>query len=245
MRVENIVLDGQCNVTLTAYIADIERDHNIDRRPAVIVFPGGGYKFCSDQEGEPVALNFCAAGYHAFVLRYSVNDKFTDGKPLADYEKAYEYILSRADDWRIMTDKIAVMGFSAGGHLAACAATMSRYRPAAAILGYAVTLRETVDAHEMGTLEPCAHITPDTCPTFLFATANDVIVPIANTLEYASALNRCGVPFECHIYSQGEHGFSLGTQGLIRYGNKLCERAGNWFADCASWLKETLGGSLN
>ena len=243
MKVENVVLDKKCNVVLTAYILDDEGEHAVYRRPAVIVMPGGGYKFCSDQEGEPVALAFAGAGYHAFVLRYSVGDNFKSGKPIEDYEAAYENILSHAESWHIMPDKIAVAGFSAGGHLAACAATISNHTPQAAILGYAVTLKGDSARVGMGKYVPAEHVSARTCPTFLFATATDAVVPVKNTIEYAGRLSENGVPFECHIYSQGEHGFSLGTQNFVRYGTGLCPRAGNWLSDCISWLNEIFGVS--
>ena len=139
MDVEKIVLNGKRNVTLTAYTQPVEGEFNhISKRPAVLILPGGGYSMCSDREADPVAFPYLEAGYQAFILRYSVGEDSVWPNPLDDYEQAMALIEERADEWKVLTDKIVVIGFSAGGHLAASAATMSQHRPYAAILGYPV-----------------------------------------------------------------------------------------------------------
>ena len=153
MHQEIITLSEERNVTLTAMIQDVGGEfRGITARPAVLVIPGGGYLFCSDREADPVALAYMKAGYHAFILRYSVGEYSEWPQPLEDYEQAMECILKNADKWHVIKDKIAAIGFSAGGHLAGAAATMSRHRPAAAILGYPVLREET--ALELGTTMP-------------------------------------------------------------------------------------------
>ena len=135
MDVEKIVLNGERNVTLTAYTQPVEGEFNhISKRPAVLILPGGGYSMCSDREADPVAFPYLEAGYQAFILRYSVGEDSVWPNPLDDYEQAMALIEERADEWKVLTDKIVVIGFSAGGHLAASAATMSQHRPYAAIL---------------------------------------------------------------------------------------------------------------
>jgi acetyl esterase/lipase len=127
------------------------------RRPAVIVCPGGAYVFISDREGEPVALRFLAQGYHAFVLRYSVQTRFL--QPMHDLAKAMQIVRANADEWLLDPDQIAVCGFSAGGHLAASLGVLwnqpwlteslgvsaEAIRPNALILGYPVIDLELVD----------------------------------------------------------------------------------------------------
>ena len=131
-----------------------------------------------------------------------------------DYEQAMEYILENAEKWHVMKDRIAVVGFSAGGHLAGAAATMGRHRPAAAILGYPVLMQET--ALELGLSMPGIpeNVDENTCPCFLFATRTDSVVPIQNTIDMLNALNRYQTSFECHIYGYGPHGFSTGDHSV-------------------------------
>lgn len=116
MRIETIVIDKERNVTLTAMIQDVEGEfRGIKARPAVLIIPGGGYMFCSDREADPVAFPYLKAGFDAFILRYSVGEHSTWPNPLNDYDETMELIRKRAEEWNIITDKTAVIGFSAGG----------------------------------------------------------------------------------------------------------------------------------
>lgn len=242
MRCEHIDLYKERNVTLDAYLQDVGGEFRfVTERPAVIVIPGGGYRFCSDREADPVAMPYLKAGYDVFILRYSVGENAKWPAPLQDYEDAYEYILSRADEWHVMKEKIAVIGFSAGGHLAASAATMAKHRPAAAILGYPVIREDTT--HEC---EPTApgipeHVNQETCPCFLFATRTDSVVPIQNTLDMLNALNRYQIAFECHIYAYGPHGYSTGDSSVQSGDTVMPARASNWVEDSIRWLRDVMG----
>lgn len=107
-------------VSLTSYISDISEEmKNMKTKPAILVLPGGAYKFCSDREAEPVALAYLAKGFNAFVLRYSLNEKAEFPTPLNDAQKALAFIRKNAEKFHTDPQKIAVIGFSAGGHLAA------------------------------------------------------------------------------------------------------------------------------
>ncbi|HQY90499.1 alpha/beta hydrolase [Caldilinea sp.] len=159
------------DVTLTTYVLDDSPELlNGKKRPAVLVCPGGGYIGCSDREAEPVALRFAAMGYHAFVLRYSTysggalgewpptgdmpsNPRCVHPGPVRDIGKAFLTIGDHADDWLVDMNKIAICGFSAGGHNCAmyavywhdpliCAffdAMPERFKPAAAIIAYGLS----------------------------------------------------------------------------------------------------------
>ena len=159
------------DVTLTSYILEDSPELLKGKpRPAVLICPGGAYLTCSDREGEPVALRFAAMGYHAFVLRYSVymegggsfpdmsrelkpNEKCIYPAPVRDIGKAFLTIRSRAKEWLVDMDKVALCGFSAGAHNSAMYSTywhtplLSEYfneapeafRPAATILGYTLS----------------------------------------------------------------------------------------------------------
>ncbi len=210
-----------------------------EKRPLVIVVPGGAYLYCSDREAEVVALRFLAMGMHAAVLRYSCAPS---RYPTAALELARSVQLCRehAEEWRIQPDAIAVCGFSAGGHLAGCVGTLWKdpvftralgpdsrsWRPDLQLLCYAVlTLGEFAHAGSRANLlggeeekdnqlfraEELSlekRVEKDTPPTFLWHTAEDGSVPVENSLMYAAACRRQGVPFELHIFERGGHGLS-------------------------------------
>ena len=239
---EVIVLNKERNVTLTAYIQKVGGEFpNITKRPAVIVIPGGGYHFCSDREAEPVAFAYLKAGYHAFILRYSINEDARWPNPLSDYEQAMELIRSRAEEWNIYENKIAVVGFSAGGHLAACAATMAKSRPNAAILGYPVLMGEYVKMCLKSAPDVVSAVDKNTCPCFVFSTRTDNVVPIINSVSFLNSLTEHDISFECHIYSYGPHGYSTGDSSLLAPGTDISNRAHNWVNDSIEWLKEVFG----
>ena len=241
MRVEQIVLNEKRNVTLTVYLQEVGGEfRNVVKRPAMLVLPGGGYQMCSDREADPVAMPYLKAGYQVFILRYSVRADAVWPNPLEDYEQAMELIRSRAEEWNLYADKVAVIGFSAGGHLAAAAATMAKNRPNAAILGYAVTSEDVKGCNKTAPDTIC-EVEFDTCPCFLFATRTDNIVPIANSIRFMEALDQYGIAFESHIYSHGPHGFSTCDTSVQHKDTVISSRVPNWVADSISWLKDVFG----
>ena len=241
MRVEQIVLNEKRNVTLTVYLQEVGGEfRNVVKRPAMLVLPGGGYQMCSDREADPVAMPYLKAGYQVFILRYSVRADAVWPNPLEDYEQAMELIRSRAEEWNLYADKVAVIGFSAGGHLAAAAATMAKNRPNAAILCYAVTSEDVKGCNKTAPDTIC-EVDFDTCPCFLFATRTDNIVPIANSIRFMEALDQYGIAFESHIYSHGPHGFSTCDTSVQHKDTVISSRVPNWVADSISWLKDVFG----
>ena len=139
MRVEQFVLNDARNVVLTAYIQETGGTYQkLLRRPGILVIPGGAYRYVSRREGDPVASCFLQAGYQVMILEYSVGEFAAWPNPLEDYEQAMECISAHAEEWHLVMERFAVIGFSAGGHLAGAAATMAKHRPAAAILGCGV-----------------------------------------------------------------------------------------------------------
>lgn len=241
MEKEVIVLNEARKVTLTAYLQDVEGEFgNIPKRPGILVLPGGGYQMCSDREADPVAFPYLKAGYQVFVLRYSVKKDALWPQPLEDYDAAMDLIRSRAQEWKLYPDKIAVIGFFAGGHLAGAAATMAKNRPAAAILGYAV-LNEDVKGCNKSAPSVVDAVDDDTCPCFLFASRTDNLVPIANTIEFMQALDRHDISFESHVYAYAPHGFSTCDSSVQDKDTSMCDRIPDWVADSIGWLKDVLG----
>lgn len=240
VNTEKIILNQERNVTLFTMIQSVEGEWGIMERPAVMVIPGGGYAMCSDREAEIVAYPYLAAGFQAFVLRYSVGEHRAWPNPLDDYEQAMEYIQKHAKEWGVITDKIAAIGFSAGGHLAACAATMARNRPAAAILGYAALKQEITDACQPGKIAPAPveQVDAKTPPCFLTACRDDSVVPISNTVDFMSALDKYSITYECHIYPFGDHGFSTGELTDMGSG---CSRIPQWVPNSIGFLWDIFG----
>lgn len=239
MRAETMILNETRNVTLTAYLQETEGEFGFSKRPAMLVLPGGGYAMCSDREADPVAMAYLKAGYQTFVLRYSVGEHKTWPNPLEDYEQAMELIESRADEWHLDASRISAVGFSAGGHLCACAATIAKHKPAAAILVYPAILKDICDMCQLGMPQPNEHVAADTCPCFVVACRDDRTVDVKNALMMELALAEKGVAFESHIYSYGGHGFSTAEDWINT--NSVTERVPNWVADSIGWLQELQG----
>ena len=222
---------------------------------AVIVCPGGGYQHLADHEGKPVAEWLNSIGVTAFVLKYRIGPKYHHPAPLLDAARAVRLVRSRAAEWKIDPKRIGVLGFSAGGHVASTIGThfdsgkpdatdpIDRLssRPDLLVLIYPVItmgefthagskkqlLGENPTSDMVKLLSNEEQVTRDTPPTFLIHTANDSAVPVENSLRFAEALRRVGVPFELHIYERGPHGFGLGGDNPI---------LSTWPARCADWL---------
>lgn len=243
MVVKTFNITDDPDVTLTAYISDISGEmKNMQVKPAVLVFPGGAYKYCSDREAEPVALAYLAKGFNAFVLRYSLNEKSKFPTPLNDAVAAIEFIRNNSKEFHTDPQRLAVCGFSAGGHLAAAVSTMTDVRPNACVLGYPCILSSTSPILANPVESVNEYVTKQTPPTFIFAASNDGCVPIENSLSYAQALSKNSVSFEMHIFAEGDHGFSLGTDVVCE--NKaflnVVRPNSYWLDRSAEWLKKMM-----
>lgn len=241
MTSEFILLNEQRNVSLTAYLQPVGGEFTgISERPAILIIPGGGYRFCSDREADPVAFAYLKAGYHAFILRYSLGGFAAWPNPLEDYEQAMSLIRGKAEEWHVARNRIAVIGFSAGGHLAAAAAAMSKNRPNAAILGYPDVSGAFAWDLLKNPPDILAAVDGHTCPCFVFASRTDNLVPVKNSVGMIEALCRNDVAFESHIYSNAPHGLSTGDASVGV--QEMCRRYPDWLADSLTWLEDVLGG---
>ena len=139
MRIETFNLDAEKPyVTLTTYVAGTSKAMPFnEKRKAILIIPGGGYEFCSDREGEPIALSYVTAGFNAFVLTYSVTGHGSARWPipLVDASSAMKFIRDHAEEFHIDPDYVFVVGFSAGGHLAASLGTIWDNDEVEAMLG--------------------------------------------------------------------------------------------------------------
>lgn len=229
--------------SLTGYVYEQNEElPNTRIRPAVLVFPGGAYMLCSSREADPVALAYLAEGYHAFVLRYTVGSDEPAEKSFSDASEAIEYLYKHADEMCIDKNKIAVVGFSAGGHLAAWLGVYGQVKPAATILGYPCILIETGERLGKDLPELCGKVDCNTPPAFIFSTRNDPLVPVAHSLRYADALDQAKVDFELHIFGDGEHALSL-AKPFTSGGNEKLVNAdvAQWFQLSINWLARIFG----
>jgi len=209
---------------------------------AVIVFPGGGYNaLASIHEGRQVADWFTQLGFRAFILSYRLSrNGYLLPVPLIDARRAVQTVRGRAQDYHIDPNRIVVIGFSAGGHLAALAATQPvpgnpesddpidrvSSRPDFLVLGYPWIGAISSDTSHLSyckqfnvmdrcealrvAYSPDLFVTKDTPPTFLFHTFNDQTVPVEQGLRFYEALNKAGVQSEMHIFANGPHGVGFG-----------------------------------
>ncbi|OPJ62100.1 alpha/beta hydrolase [Clostridium oryzae] len=235
------------------------------KRPAVVICPGGAYAFTSDREAEAIALKFNAAGFHAFIVYYSVAPR-KHPQPILDVSRAMCIVRENAEKWNVDSNKIAICGFSAGGHLAASLSvywekdyiskhvqiTQGLNRPNAAILCYPV-ITSGEFAHEdsfknllgnklsKSTIEEMSlekHVNEKVPPTFIWHTYADELVPVENSLLFARALKSKEIPFELHIYPDGVHGLSLATEETAYDGYGQNPHVATWMKLCIEWLIE-------
>lgn len=226
--------------------------------PAVIVAPGGSYAHLSmDKEGSAPAKYLNDLGAAAFVLKYRLGPRYHHPIELGDAQRAIRMVRARAAEWHIDPNRIGIMGFSAGGHLASTASThfdsgdpkasdlIDRVssRPDFAILCYPVISMTEPWTHQgsktmlLGDHAPPelarglsteTKVTKDTPPTFIYQTNPDTTVPAENAVAYYLALRKAGVPAEIHVFRNGAHG-----SGLAQSDPALSE----WPKLLANWLR--------
>lgn len=231
-------------------------------RPAILVVPGGGYSsVCRPTEGDPIAKRFSELGFRTFILEYRVAPhRFPE--PQQDILRAIRLIRYHAAEWKTVPDNIAVCGFSAGGHLCACAGILADEieivkkdkadslpsRPDAMLLAYPV-ITSGKYAHKGSFLQLLGkdyaarrrefsletRVTEKTCPAFIWHTLEDVAVPPENSLLLSQAMRKCGVLHELHLFPKGPHGMNLG------YGRS---DIGQWPEQAAAFLCGTCGFRL-
>ncbi|AWK06565.1 alpha/beta hydrolase [Flavobacterium crocinum] len=225
---------------------------------AVVICPGGGYTHLAfNKEGTKVAEWFNSLGIAAFVLKYRMpNDLTMKNKnvgPLQDAQETLRYVRQNATKWNIDPNKIGILGFSAGGHLAATLSTHyddkvydSTYkisaRPDFSLLIYPVISMENEITHKGSQINLLGNnpsqelldsfsnekkVTAKTPPAFLIHATDDTVVIPENSINYYLALKRNGVTAELHLYEKGGHGFGLGVNDTSKF----------WTRDCIEWLK--------
>lgn len=224
---------------------------------AVVVCPGGSYvHLAMEKEGTDIARWWNSLGVSAFVLKYRLGPKYHHPIELGDAQRAIRTVRARAAEWGVRPDRVGIMGFSAGGHLASTAGThfdsgdanaadpidRQSSRPDFLVLAYPVIsfgeyahqgskrslLGDNPDPKLVENLSNELQVTAQTPPTFLFHTTNDNVVPVENSVLFYLALRKAGVPAEMHLYENGPHGVGLAPTD---------EALSTWPARLADWMR--------
>ncbi len=255
-KYENVHISGIRTPTLTIFLPDTQKATGT----AVLICPGGGYAMqAAGHEGIEVAQRFAKLGVAAFVLKYRLPDPKTSSEPalapLQDAQQALALIRSHAAKWNINSEKVGIMGFSAGGHLAATAGThfqqayvpglescSAALRPDFLLLIYPVISSDKRFTHagsmqrllgnkptptQLQQFSNELHVTPQTPPTFLVHASDDKAVPVENSLVFYQALLQNNVPAEMHVYQNGGHGFGMHNASTTD----------DWFDRCTNWMR--------
>ena len=254
---------------LTAYILEPVDGILDKKRPAVLLCPGGGYRTLSTREDQPIAMKYLAAGFHVFVLHYSLAP---DVFPRALMALAMKVIREHGDEWNVDVDRIAVSGFSAGGHLACCLGVFwdrewlygalgvkpEMIRPDGMILCYPVitsgeychkgSFECLMGAEASKKDEKLRRLLsleyqggPQVPKTFLWHTWTDQSVPVENSLLLLQALRKAGVNVEAHLYPVGPHGIALGTEETQGIDQKYLEPyCDSWMGLAIRWIEKQL-----
>ncbi len=267
MKLLEFIPEGTEDCTVTAWIHGSEAFPNLAPyaypRPAMVICPGGGYAGLSEQEAEPAAKAYFSAGYNTFILRYAVGEKAGGLLPLCQLAATVLHVRNHGKEWNTDGNKVAVCGFSAGGHLACSLGTLfneepfrkvfareGNIRPDAMVLCYPVITSDEfahVDSIRMVSGAPEGadtyrwfgldrHVDRQTPPTFLWHTAADDVVPVENSLKFAMALSAEKIPCELHILPEGPHGMSVCKAEV----NTPSEYNGRWLQWSIAWLNKTL-----
>ena len=236
--------------TLTLFPAQV----SASTVPAMVICPGGAYAHLASHEGQGYAEWLAAKGVACFVLKYRLGtDGYRHPRMLEDAARAVRLVRARAGEWGVDPRRIGIIGSSAGGHLAATLLThfdegradapdpidRASSRPDLGVLCYPVItmdswthsgsrnnlLGENPSKTQIEELSAELHVTAQTPPCFLWHTGEDKGVPLENSLVFAAALRKAGVPFDLHIYQKGAHGIGLAN-------------GHPWTVDCLYWLKQ-------
>jgi acetyl esterase/lipase len=226
--------------------------------PALVILPGGGYGgLAMDHEGHQIARWANSLGMHAFICDYRHRGKgYGHPHPLLDAQRLVRRVRAQAEQWQVDPDRVGIIGFSAGGHLASTVLThfdkgeptaddtVGRFssRPDFGILCYPVIDLERSYTHRgsqrnllgdapapelIQLLSNSEQVTADTPPTFVWSTQDDTVVPVENSLSFYAALCRHKVPSELHVFPKGRHGLGLGADSAV---------VAQWPVLCRNWL---------
>jgi acetyl esterase/lipase len=245
---------GKLNAYLNCFLhRDFFHDNEVqgeyeEKRPALLLIPGGAYTRIAEREGDPVAYRFLFEGYEVFVLYYTTGEDIKNSDPVQEAAEAVQWIRSLPS---VDPEKIAVMGFSAGGHLAASLASYGyRYNASvtALVLGYPVISmadyaheksKENFAYGDVSRIEKYSLEKADLShcpPTYIFSTADDAAVDVRNSIRFYENLLKQGIVSELHIYPTGVHGLSIATKetGFVN------KKVATWVEEAIAFLQDAM-----
>ena len=262
MKIEKVSLNRinkESTAYMEVYVQEASEELYITKRPLIIQFPGGGYWFVSDREDFPVALSLSSWGYNVAVVHYSVAPATYPSQYIESFE-ALDYLIKHSEEYFIDTDKISVIGFSAGGHAAAMMATGCKdpfilktfnvgedyFKIQAMVLSYPVItggefahrdsfncllgMEDSKDSQKAKEFSIENRVNKDTPKAFIWSTFEDELVPCENSLILANKLRSFGIPFELHIFEGGQHGLSLSSEITMTKDRSCINK------ECEEWL---------
>lgn len=268
MEIQHLELTNFNNCKFKVDYYQLQKDPQllVQKRPLMIIFPGGYFTHLSLREGEPIALAYATYGFDCAIVSYNL---VTDPQPIYPDAAlsgltAVKYFRDNSEKLGIDPDKIVTIGFSAGGHVTSSVNVMAESEkwqkefnfehdevaPNATILGYPLIditkIGMKLTSEEMAylpkdpeLLNTAKGVTKQTPPTFIFQTDDDPVVFVDNSIEYLTALRKNDVPFEAHLFDKGRHGYSLGLPDLESEGKawQVNPHVAHWFNLSIEWLR--------
>ena len=247
---------------LRIYISN--RNEAISLRPGLLICPGGGYGCVSPREAEPIAFRFLSEGFNCFVLEYSTFKKYPI--PHLEVAAAMKYIREHEFEFDLIPNSLSLIGFSAGGHLVGSYSYLynelanelnydpSLIKPRAVVLAYPVTLmneythggtKEIITGNDISLIKKLdipSNVNSDYPPSFIWATKDDEMVPVDNSLELAKSLRKYNVKHECFIFESGKHGASMDNRSVY-FKNDITEKMKDirdWASKASDFLFEVI-----
>lgn len=234
MQISNVQL-AQPASSLDIYHSNSDID-----LPAVVIVPGGSYNQIMERDSERVALTFCTHAFQAFVVRYPVLEHRSYQDAKIAIAQAFDYITDHAEELKVDVAQLGVIGFSAGGQLAAAYSNSPTTKARFVALGYPV-IKPTID-DRMGvvTEDVSQLVTSQTPATFVWGAVNDELTPYLEHINaYVTALAQHGVPFELHEFGTGNHGIALANKytGIVNRG-RVDHHMAQWFPLFLDWFAQ-------
>ncbi|MCC4328334.1 alpha/beta hydrolase [Limosilactobacillus reuteri] len=219
---------------------DIYHSNTDKALPGLVILPGGSYNQIMERDSERVALTFATHAWQTFVVRYPVVEHKNYEEAKIAVHQAFEYIVNHANELDVDVDRLGIIGFSAGGQIAAAYSNEKLTHARFAALGYPV-IQPLIDERMGVTTENVAELVhPQTPPTFMWGSAKDELTPFVDHLQvYADALIKNDIPYELHEFGTGGHGIALANEytGIVN-NDRVDNHMGKWFPLFLEWLTE-------
>lgn len=236
MQISNVQLDQPYSSL------DIYHSASDVALPAVVIVPGDSYQQIKERDSERVAITFATHAFQAFVVRYPVLEHRDYQAAKTAVAQAFDYIIDHAVELDVNPDQLGVIGFSAGGQLAAAYSNQPATKAKFAALGYPV-IKPTID-DRMGvkTEDVSQKVTDQTPATFIWGSVNDDLTPYLDHVNaYTMMLAQHGVPFELHEFGTGNHGIALANKytGIVNR-DRVDRHMSRWFPLFLEWFAEVV-----